>query len=52
VRIALSVHLGLEVLAPISFDDQPRLKTDEVNNVVVDWLLPAESPSGELPITQ
>jgi hypothetical protein len=40
--IAPFIPLGISVLAPVNFNDQPTLKANEIQDVALKWNLPAK----------
>jgi hypothetical protein len=49
-----SSHIGLivRVLTAVQFDNQPVLRADEIDDVLADWVLPAELVPQQAPIAQ
>ena len=52
VCIARLIGSRLPVLSAIRLNDQARFKARKVDNVVVDWNLPAEPQAFDLPLPQ
>jgi hypothetical protein len=46
VSVAYQIALGFEMLATVDLNDKPCLEADEVDDVKIDRLLSAETPSG------
>jgi hypothetical protein len=52
VRVAGLIGSRLPMLSAVCLYDEPRFQAREVNDVVVDWNLSAESKPSDLPLPQ
>jgi hypothetical protein len=50
--IAFLVGVGFKMLPAVNFNDQPRFETYEIDDIVVEGLLPPKSVAFELPTSQ
>ena len=51
MSVALFVGLEFVVLPAINLENQPGLEADEIDDVAINGLLPAESPPSQTSIT-